>query len=197
MTTGKITKVGCAAIVLALASCTGGKNPNDFGQTMSFDGYFTDVGCGTGLTMFGASLAFGQDLDDDGVFTFRPALFVQLTNRTTGLPVPGAQGAIGSPVPTNGGVDIHLESLRIEYLLPQGELEPLEYAASTIIAPNGSTSCFGFFGMTDEHFLKMSNDPSSFPETPFNLTLRTTFFGTTEGGLEIQSQGEITVIITD
>lgn len=174
---------------------------NDFDEVLSFDGFFTDADCGTGVT----AVVLDLDRSPDGAGSGEGLCFageacviaLSLTNQTTGIPIPtnGAGGSIAQPVPSNDGVRIQTKRVRIEYLLPFGELPGKEFALNQNIDPEGDY-CAEFLFLLPDDSIAMLQNPRAFPEPPYNLTARVTVEGVTEGGLDIRAQSDINVFVT-
>lgn len=181
------------AAALAVGSSCGEVSENDFGQTLTFDGFFADEGCGTGLAGVVAFLDLPAVGGDTNCTLGQPCIIaVQVTNNATGSPIPssGGQGASGQPVPTTEGVRILPRNIHIEYLLPIGQLPARDFVQAGNILPGGD-DCREFSILNPEDTVTMIQDPLSFPNLPFFITARVTYEGITSGGLDIRTQGEI------
>ncbi len=185
-----------AVLTMGAAGC-GNISKNDFDQTLSFDGFFQDVSCGTGLAW--AEVFTEPVVDSAGVATNcseGAICFVNLkvTNHATGVPIPitGGQGATGNPVPVTQGLVILGQHLHLEYTLPLGQLPPRDYDIADRLTPGGDV-CRSFQLLEPRDTVAMVQDPLSFPQTPFYMTARVTYEAVTGGGQDIRTHGDIDI----
>lgn len=158
---------------------------NDFGQTLQFNGFFTDETCGMGLSAAQVFLSSGA-ADE--------VVALQVENRTTGTFIPGGGGGGGTLVPGNEGVRILLKNIHIEYKLPVGFIPPRDWVVTRVVDPLGEF-CIEFFILQSEDTNNMIQDPLSYPPVPFHINVRATVQGVTEGGLNIETSGDLLVIV--
>lgn len=193
---GRLATIAGSGLVTMALGC-GDVSQNDFGQTLSFDGFFADETCSTGVAAAYAFTELPATGEDTNCTLGSPCLVaVQVTNRSTGNPIPstGGQGSTGSPVPTTDGVQILPRNLHVEYSLASGEIPARDYVMAGNIDPLG-TDCREFLLFGPDDTVAIVQDPLSYPALPFTIRARVTYEGVTEGGLSIKTHGDLDVIM--
>ncbi|MFN7952252.1 MAG: hypothetical protein U0610_11040 [bacterium] len=187
-----------AAGALSIALGCGEVSENDFGQTLSFDGFFTDETCGTGVVeLFAFTSLPPADAASSNCYIGSPCIAaLQVTNHTTGVPIPsnGGQGASGNPVPSTEGVRILPKNIHIEYALPVGQIPSRDIVMAGLIDPLGS-ECREFEILRSTDTFAMVQDPLSYPALPFTVRARVTYEGITGGGQDIRTSGDMDIVI--
>ena len=183
-----------AAAALALTFGCGDISENDFGQTLSFNGFFEGTPCSADDALVGIVASTSPPGEAEAANCTLGAtciVAVQVTNRATGSPIPttGGQGATGRPVPSTQGLRILPKNIHIEYLLPVGELPARDLPQAGNINPNTS-DCREFPILSPQDTVAMAHDPLSFPSKPFFLTARVTYEAVTAGGQDIRAVGD-------
>jgi len=188
------------AFVALLAAGCGNVSENDFGQTLSFDGFFPfeeTASCGSvGLAGLVVSTSPSADPTDatasNCTLDSNCLTALQVTNHASGNPIPsgGGQGATGSPVPTTGGLNILPKQIHIEYALPIGQIAPRNYVMSGVVEPLAS-DCRAFRILEPRDTVAMVQDPLSYPSLPFYIRARVTYEAVTAGGQDIRADGDI------
>lgn len=202
----RLATIAGSGLVTMMLGC-GDVSHNDFGQSLSFDGFFAEAPCSTGLAMATVFTELPEDGGDANCTLGSSCVVaVRVTNQTTGRPIPtsGGQGSTGSPVPTTDGVRIFPRNLHVEYSLPSGEIPARDYVMSGKLeprtattgggtAPAASQDCREFLLFTAADTVAIVQDPLSYPALPFLVRARVTYEGVTEGGLSIKTHGDLDI----
>lgn len=188
------TIAGSGLATMALGC--GDVSHNDFGQSLSFRGFFEGGSCASALSGLVVSTALDAEGATPCTLGQLCTVNVQVTNETTGNPIPstGGQGSTGSPVPTTDGVRILPRNLHVEYSLPVGEIPARDWVMSGTIDPLDS-DCREFPLLLGDDTVAITQDPLSYPALPFPVRARVTWEGVTEGGLSIRTHGDLDFII--
>lgn len=187
-----------AAGIITVALGCGEVSENDFGQTLSFDGFYTDFSCATGLVeLFAFTSLPAADGEASNCHVGSTCIAaLQVTNQTTGVPIPtnGGQGATGNPVPSNQGVRILPKNIHIEYSLPTGQIPSRDIVMAGVVDPLAS-DCREFEMLRPTDTVAIVQDPLSYPALPFTVRARVTYEGITNGGQDIRTYGDIDIVI--
>ncbi|MBK7972269.1 MAG: hypothetical protein IPK07_02920 [Deltaproteobacteria bacterium] len=132
----RLATLAGSGLVTMMLGC-GDVSHNDFGQSLSFRGFYEGGACSSALSGLVVSTALVIDEATPCTLGQLCTVNVQVTNETTGNPIPstGGQGSTGSPVPTTDGVRILPRNLHVEYSLPGGEIPARDWVMAGSIDP--------------------------------------------------------------
>lgn len=191
----RLATIAGSGLMTMVLGC-GDVSHNDFGQSLSFRGFYEGGACTSALSGLIVSTALVTDEVTPCTLGQLCTVNVQVTNETTGNPIPstGGQGSTGSPVPTTDGVRILPRNLHVEYSLPAGEIPSRDWVMSGAVDPLDS-DCREFPLLLGDDTIAITQDPLSYPTLPFPVRARVTWEGVTEGGLSIKTHGDLDFII--